>query len=221
MTTSAPISDVADTIAIAIGLIWVGSTQWTVVADATEAIGITIGLVRIGGVGTVIVFIGNAVSVPIGDCVAGIDGAIDPIVAVGRRPGLTAVERVTGLRPIAEDGVVAQGVIGIVVARIGCLVAGIDGAVHVVIAVHGRTGLAILDRVASLSAVAENVVVAEDIIGDVVAGVGGLIAGVSRAAHGVVAIDVRTGLARAGRQVAGFVSVTELTIVAFSVVAAI
>ena len=75
-------------------------------------------------------------------------------MAVNGRAGLAIEQHVAGFRPVAEQVVIAVVVVRDVAARVGRFVAGIDGAVHFVIAVNGRAGLAMTVVVADFGPVA-------------------------------------------------------------------
>ena len=117
------------------------------------------------------------------------------------------------LRAIAERAVVAFGVgeachaaVVVFVAQWRCRVsAGI------------LAWLAIGDRVAGLAAVAEQTVIAIGIYGNVVTGVGDLVARVNRTSNSVVAIDVDVRLTTIQR-IARFGAVTEQTVIAVGVI---
>ena len=73
-----------------------------------------------------------------------IGGLVAPLVDCARIAGGLAVEqRVAGLLAVAVEPVVAQPVVGDVVAEVGALVARVVGAGYPVVAVHVRAPLAV------------------------------------------------------------------------------
>jgi len=99
----------------------------------------------------------------IGELVAGVDGARDAVAARDGCAGLAAGEGVARFGAVAEQAVAASRVARRVIARIGRLVAGVDGAGDRVRAIWRCSGLAAGQYVARLDAVAELAVVAERI----------------------------------------------------------
>ena len=67
------------------------------------------------------------------DLITGVDGAGHTIIDRWRGPWLTVQGEIAGLDPIAEEAVVAAGIIRRVDGGIGCFVAGIDGAANAII----------------------------------------------------------------------------------------
>ncbi|MBK7386414.1 MAG: hypothetical protein IPI63_06650 [Methanothrix sp.] len=76
----------------------------------------------------------------VGLLIAEVYGALDVVIAVGRRAGLTALDWIAGLSAIAPQSVVALAVIRTVLALVGLLIAEVYGALDVVIAVGGVPG---------------------------------------------------------------------------------
>ena len=73
--------------------------------------------------------------------IAGLDTCAEfAVVAFNRFAILTALHRIAALIPIAEVSIVTFCIVGGVVTRVHILIAGIDGAVHAIIAVDRRSG---------------------------------------------------------------------------------
>lgn len=98
-----------------------------------------------------------------------------------------------------------------------CLVAGIDGARHAVVAVGGHPGLATERRVTRLVSGAIQSVTACSVIGRIHAGISRFVTGIDRAVHAVVADHRRSGLAALG-WMTEFRSVAVLPVTASSVI---
>jgi len=136
------------------------------------------------------------VHVGIGGAVAVVVRARDGVVAARRRPGLAAERGRAELGTVAEYGVVAQAVVRHVHAAADRLGAGVECTAHAVVAGQGSAREAVEAGVADLDAIAGHAVVAEGVVGRVVAAHHG-IAGVGRAADGVRAVEGRPRLADA------------------------
>jgi hypothetical protein len=76
----------------------------------------------------------------VGLLVAEVYGALDVVIAVGRRAGLTALDWITGLSAIAPQSVVALAVISTVLAPVGLLIAEVYGTLDAITAVGWRAG---------------------------------------------------------------------------------
>src|SRR6185295_9705702 len=95
---------------------------------------------------------------------------------------------------VAEQAVVAQGVDRYVIASVRALVAHVARARDAVATVDRRARLAAGEHVARLGAVAEQAVAARRVVRRVIAGVGGLVAGIDSASDRVGAVRRRAGL---------------------------
>ena len=89
------------------------------------------------------------------DLVTAIDGARDSIADQGCRAGLTVEDRIAGLRPIAEETVIADGVVRRVCDDVKDLIAGVGRTSDSVINRRGRTYLTAEHQITKLGAVAE------------------------------------------------------------------
>jgi len=172
--------------------------------------------------------------------VAGIQGADNPVIAVGRRTRLAdAGSGVTGLGPVAEESIIAVlvnralgrhlaysvcritlltsgtlhryiGATGQWIATVGC--ARID-----IVTIQRGTWLAIVDRITGFDAVAHVVVVAGSVIGRVHTCIIRLVAGIHGTDNPVITVGRRTRLAGPGSGVTGLRTVAEHGIVAIGV----
>lgn len=125
--------------------------------------------------------------------VAKIQSACHAVVAVRRRAGLTVQQGVTGFEAVAKQAVVTQAVVGRVRAGVASLVTDVNGAPDFVTAGLGA-GPAVELWVARFAAIAEQTVVAKNVLGTIHAKVTVFIAQVDRAAHAVIAIRWNTRL---------------------------
>ena len=129
------------------------------------------------------------------DFVARIDSTTHSVIAVRRGTGLAIVERIACLRAVAVLTVRTVGVHRKVVTRVGRLVTGVCSTRNVIVAIGRRTGLAIVDRVAKLYAIAVHAVVARSVIRGVDTDVIRLVARVVGTAHAIITVGRRAGLA--------------------------
>jgi hypothetical protein len=168
--------------------------------------------------------------------VAGICGTTNPVITVRWRTHLAgAGSGVTGLCTITEHGIIAIRInrtlgrcLALSVCRVTLLTSrtfhGYIGATGQritaivctkipIVAVQRRTCLAIVDRIAGFSAVADVVVVAGSIIRRVHTCIAGLVAGIHGAANPVITVRRRTRLAAASSGVTGLLAVAEKSII--------
>ncbi|MFQ5410121.1 MAG: hypothetical protein ACE5FI_17060, partial [Anaerolineales bacterium] len=148
----------------------------------------------------------------VGGLVAGIGGTRDGIVAVGRYASRATDSCLARFHAVTEQTIIALGVIGNVIAGVGGLVAGIGRTRDGVVAIRRRAIYATDPDLTAFRPVAEQAVVAQGIVGDVITGIGGFVAGVCRACDGVVTIR-RGTIHAADADLTAFRPVAEQTIV--------
>lgn len=118
----------------------------------------------------------RGVSAAVGRLVASVGRTGDVVIAIGCGTGLAAVGCVTCLHAVAMQVIAAKGVAGDVIAAVGCLVAGVQRAGDVVVAIDRRAFLATVDRIADFIPIAILAVGASRVVGHIVAGIGALVA---------------------------------------------
>ncbi|MCH8162633.1 MAG: hypothetical protein IIA99_00840, partial [Proteobacteria bacterium] len=119
-------------------------------------------------------------------------------------------------RSVAEQAVIACAVVGDVVAQVRALVTRVHGAGYAVVAIDRCTRLATEHRITRLRPVAEQTVVAIDVVRRVDDRVRRLVATVVRARHAVIHRRGHSGLAAVGQ--AGLRTVAERQVVTKRVV---
>jgi hypothetical protein len=100
----------------------------------------------------------------VGDLVAAVNRAGHPVIRSRWRPGLTVQNRVTYLRTITEQTVIAEGIGWGVDNLISDLVAAVNRAGHAVIHNRRRTGLTARYEITDLGTVTEERVIADRVV---------------------------------------------------------
>jgi hypothetical protein len=146
--------------------------------------------------------------------VAGVHGAAHGVVQGRGRARPAVPHGIADFGAVAEQTIVAGGVVRGLFHERGGLVAAAHGAAHAVLQGGRRAGPAALDGMTRLEPVAEQTIAAPRVDRGVGHRAGDLAAGVHGAGHGVVHHRRRSAAAQAGLHVAGLAAVAEHTVVA-------